>query len=71
VALRPRLSPGVPLSRCGATDLGSGTRPVKAARRRDAALGRAARGERSGADRGRGRWRTGIAGVVGMSTRGS
>jgi hypothetical protein len=29
VALRPRLSPGVPLSRDGAADLGSGTRPVK------------------------------------------
>jgi hypothetical protein len=30
VALRPRLSPGVPLSRDGASDLGSGTSPVKA-----------------------------------------
>ena len=29
MALRPRLSPGVPLSRDGAADLGSGTRPVK------------------------------------------
>jgi hypothetical protein len=29
VALRPRLSPGVPLSRDGATDLGNGTEAVK------------------------------------------
>jgi hypothetical protein len=29
VALRPRLSPGVPLSRNGTTDLGSGTGTVK------------------------------------------
>jgi hypothetical protein len=29
VALRPRLSPGVPLSRDGAADLGDGTEAVK------------------------------------------